>query len=187
MPCVAKQLYSWIVFGWVLLISWESILSTMMHRFKEESRASVKARRVLSRNYIIVIVLYTLIALWMRILVMSVCIYLMALLTTMAAEYSIAKIIRVVLVHISNPSSLFHSLTAIHVPFHAATVLALFLAAIAAACGYVSDADLQPTQNAASTLQSKFARIFFAVPVIMMSIYMMYAVYNCVLIVLNKS
>lgn len=179
--CFLVQLYTWGVFVGLLMAAWERVMAPIMERLTDESGSALAAKRSVRRTFLTALVLYALVATWLRVVFLAVLAYVGAAVVSMSAEYALAEFVRNFLRALSNPAYLFHCLTAVHVPFHAGVALALFLAGFAAVCGYVTDADLAPTEQAAAGLRAKWARIAFTTPAVMLAVYGVYVLYNCML------
>jgi signal transduction histidine kinase len=179
--CAPVQVYSWGVFMGLLLMSWETVLPALTARLLDEMNTCLKRKRRVRRTFLIVLALYAIVVVWMRIVLLSVGMYVGATIVSMSAEFAIAEVIRTALRSIANPAYLFNALTVPHVPFHASLLIAMFMAAFVAVCGYIMSDDLTPNDRSNAALQAKFMRILFAMPAVMVAIYAVYAAYNVML------
>ena len=174
-PSWINQLYTWAIFGVVMMVSWDGALTRSVSMLNSEADAAYQpgAPRVLRRPYMIALALYTMVASWFTIAFLMLgafCVCALLLLTAPLCKPFWEKyIVRKLFV----PDVVFNCIDLMHAPFHGIAAIGTLFAASVAVGFYVTDDDLIKEHHA----HSKTVRALFIPPAVIAIVYVMYALF----------
>jgi hypothetical protein len=172
--CPFIQAYTWTVFILLLLVSWDTVLAKIMDRMNDDTDMADANAEPVRRTYILVLVAYSVICVWFRIMLLMIFGFVGCSLISMTAHYAMSKLLEKALVWIANPAYIFDSVTTMHMPFHATVAALAVVYAFTPIVLYIRNPDLVQNKN---KLRAKIVRILFGVPFFMLLVYGIYGCY----------
>lgn len=169
-----NQLYTWAIFGIIMMAAWDSALMRSVAMLNDQSETAYRpgAARVLRRPYMITLALYTLISAWFSIAFMMLIVFCgcaTLMLTAPLCKKTWESIVRKMFV----TDVVFNSIDLMHAPFHGVAALGTFFAASIAIGFYVTDEDLIREPYA----HGKVVRALFIPPAVVAICYGLYALF----------
>lgn len=169
-----NQLYTWAIFGVVMMVSWDSALTRSVAMLNDQSETAYQpgTARVLRRPYMIALALYTLVSAWFSIAFLMLIVFCgcaLLLLTAPLCKQIWEDIVRAVFA----TDVVFNSIDLMHAPFHGVAAIGTMFASSIAIGFYVTDDDLVREQYA----HSKVVRALFIPPAVVAICYGMYALF----------